>query len=62
VDNGCGSIMATRGGEVSDRKDKKDDVRLTDERRIDWLRLIRNPNVGPHGYRANVTERTLGQK
>jgi hypothetical protein len=27
--------MATRGGEVSDRKDKKDDVRLTDERRID---------------------------
>jgi hypothetical protein len=31
------------GGEVSDRKDKKDNVRLTDEQRIDWLRLIRSP-------------------
>ena len=37
------------GGEVSDRKDKKGNVRLTDEQRIDWLRLIRSPNVGPRG-------------
>ena len=24
-------------------------VQLTDEQRIDWLRLIRSPNVGPRG-------------
>jgi DNA processing protein len=42
------------GGKVSDRKDKKDNVRLTDEQRIDWLRLIRSPNVGPRTFRALV--------
>jgi hypothetical protein len=26
-----------RAGQVSDRKDKTDNVRLTDEQRIDWL-------------------------
>jgi hypothetical protein len=39
------------GGQVSNRQDKKDNVRLTDEQRIDWLRLIRTPNVGPRGMR-----------
>src|ERR1700692_3988135 len=42
------------GGKVSDRKDKKDNVRLTDEQRIDWLRLIRSDNVGPRTFRALV--------
>jgi DNA processing protein len=29
-------------------------VHLTDEQRIDWLRLIRSPNVGPRTFRALV--------
>ena len=45
-----------RAGQVSDRKDKKDNVRLTDERRIDWLRLIRTPNIGPRGIMAQAVE------
>ena len=28
------------------------DVRLTDEQRLDWLRLIRSDNVGPRTFRA----------
>ena len=28
--------------------------RLTDEQRIDWLRLIRSQNVGPRTFRALV--------
>jgi DNA processing protein len=39
---------------VSDRKDGKDNVRLTDEQRIDWLRLIRTPNIGPRTFRALI--------
>jgi DNA processing protein len=39
---------------VSDRKDNKEDVRLTDEQRIDWLRLIRSPNIGPRTFRALI--------
>jgi DNA processing protein len=27
-------------------------VRLSDEQRLDWLRLIRSDNVGPRGIRA----------
>ena len=38
----------TRGGDVDDG------VRLTDEQRIDWLRLIRSENVGPRTFRALV--------
>ncbi len=45
-----------RAGQVSDRKDKKDNVRLTDERRIDWLRLIRTPNIGPRGIMAQTPQ------
>ena len=40
------------GTEVSDRKGnevKGQSVRLTDEQRIDWLRLIRSRNIGPRG-------------
>ena len=29
-------------------------VQLTDEQRVDWLRLIRSPNVGPRYYGANA--------
>jgi DNA processing protein len=29
-------------------------VQLTDEQRIDWLRLIRSPNVGPRGIMAQT--------
>jgi hypothetical protein len=39
---------------VSDRKDHKENVRLTDEQRIDWLRLIRSPNIGPRGIMAQT--------
>ncbi len=30
------------------------DVRLTDEQRLDWLRLIRSENVGPRTFRALI--------
>ncbi len=39
---------------MSDRKDKTDNVRLTDEQRIDWLRLIRTPNIGPRTFRSLI--------
>jgi DNA processing protein len=32
----------------------KHDVHLTDEQRIDWLRLIRSQNVGPRTFRALI--------
>ena len=28
-------------------------VRLTDEQHLDWLRLIRSPNVGPRTFRTD---------
>jgi DNA processing protein len=31
------------------------DIQLTDEERLDWLRLIRSENVGPRTFRALVT-------
>jgi hypothetical protein len=31
------------------------DIHLTDEERLDWLRLIRSENVGPRTFRALVT-------
>ena len=33
----------------------KTEVRLTDQQRFDWLRLIRSENVGPRTFRALVT-------
>jgi len=45
------------GAEVSDRKGNKvsgQSVRLTDEQRIDWLRLIRSQNIGPRTFRSLV--------
>jgi DNA processing protein len=40
-----------RGGEVGERSEG---VQLTDEQRIDWLCLIRSPNVGPCTFRALI--------
>lgn len=34
--------------------ERSQDVRLTNEQRIDWLRLIRSQNVGPRTFRALV--------
>jgi DNA processing protein len=31
-------------------------ARLTDEQRLDWLRLIRSENVGPRTFRALVNQ------
>jgi DNA processing protein len=39
-------------GEMSGREGEG--VRLTDEQRLDWLRLIRSDNVGPRTFRALV--------
>jgi DNA processing protein len=33
----------------------KTEVRLTDQQRFDWLRLVRSENVGPRTFRALVT-------
>src|SRR6266478_2126830 len=43
--------IAARGRCVTD---KSDSVRLSDEQRLDWLRLIRSPNVGPRTFRALI--------
>ncbi len=40
---------------VNDEHEDQDNVaRLTDEQRLDWLRLIRSDNVGPRTFRALV--------
>jgi hypothetical protein len=31
-------------------------IRLTEEQRIDWLRLIRSQNIGPRGIMAQTPE------
>jgi hypothetical protein len=31
-------------------------VRLTDEQRLDWLRLIRSDNIGPRGIMAQTPQ------
>ena len=43
--------VAARGRCVTD---KSDSVRLSDEQRLDWLRLIRSDNVGPRTFRALI--------
>jgi hypothetical protein len=53
-----GISFGLRGGaKVSDRKGNKvsdQRVRLTDEQRIDWLRLIRSQNIGPRTFRSLI--------
>src|SRR5258708_38271008 len=43
--------IAARGRCVTD---KSDSVRLSDEQRLDWLRLIRSVNVEPRTFRALI--------
>jgi len=31
-------------------------MRLTDEQRLDWLRLIRSDNIGPRGIMAQTPQ------
>jgi hypothetical protein len=38
------------GAELSER------VKLTEEQRIDWLRLIRTDNIGPRGIMAQAPQ------
>jgi hypothetical protein len=54
----CGKIgkNLADGGEVSERSES---VHLTDEQRLDWLRLIRSQNVGPRGIMAQTPEGRL---
>ena len=33
----------------------KPELRLTDQQRFDWLRLVRSENVGPRTFRALIT-------
>jgi DNA processing protein len=47
----AGQSARSVGGKLSERRD---DVHLTDEQRIDWLRLIRSQNVGPRTFRALI--------
>jgi hypothetical protein len=35
------------------------DIHLTDEQRLDWLRLIRSQNVGPRGIMAQTPQALL---
>jgi hypothetical protein len=35
-------------------------IRLTDEQRLDWLRLIRSQNVGPRGIMAQTPQGQRG--
>ena len=37
-------------------------VHLTDEQRLDWLRLIRSDNVGPRGLRAQLHQRSASYR
>ena len=46
-----GTEWLAAGGAV---KNSKSGVRLTDEQRIDWLRLIRSQNVGPRTFRSLI--------
>jgi shikimate kinase len=51
LDTGRRWIVATGGGDVVEGQNR---IHLTDEQRIDWLRLIRSQNVGPRGIMAQT--------
>jgi DprA-like N-terminal HHH domain len=46
-------LGANIGGFVSEGGEP---IRLTDEQRLDWLRLIRSQNVGPRGIMAQAPQ------
>jgi len=33
-------------------------IKLTEEQRLDWLRLIRTDNIGPRGIMAQTPQKT----
>jgi len=41
------------GGEVNEPTQA---IRLTDEQRLDWLRLIRSHSIGPRGIMAQTPQ------
>jgi hypothetical protein len=41
--------------------DVKTSTHLSDEQRIDWLRLIRSDNVGPRGIMAQTPQARSGR-
>jgi DNA processing protein len=45
-------LYAGSAGDSVKRSDLSDRVRLSDEQRLDWLRLIRSDNVGPRTFRT----------
>jgi hypothetical protein len=51
-------VLARSGKRTSwgDVHDTTKPIRLTDEQRIDWLRLIRSQNVGPRGIMAQTPQ------
>jgi DNA processing protein len=44
--------MLESPGDSMNRIDLSEGVRLTDEQRLDWLRLIRSDNIGPRTFRT----------
>jgi len=46
--------MLPRGGRMDTRSPSP--THLTDEQRVDWLRLIRSDNVGPRGIMAQTPQ------
>ena len=54
-------VRLLNGSEFENRAEKlkgmanKAELRLTDQQRFDWLRLVRSENVGPRTFRALVT-------
>jgi hypothetical protein len=47
-------LNAAQQGAWEQGAERSEGVQLTDEQRIDWLRLIRSPNVGPGGIMAQT--------
>lgn len=47
-------LSALAGGNSVNERTNSSGVRLTDEQRLDWLRLIRSENVGPRTFRMLI--------
>jgi DNA processing protein len=47
-------LNAAQQGAWEQGAERSEGVQLTDEQRIDWLRLIRSPNVGPGTFRTLI--------
>ncbi len=51
-----------RGENLTATMDRASGIRLSDEQRLDWLRLIRSDNVGPVTFRAADQPVRLGRR